>query len=244
MSKRYSNKGFAQRQAAAQQPKKDNSALIMALISVGISLLVVLGAGIAIFASGGGFAVKVDMEEVKSEIDSFEVSDFAETDDVTNYVKITVEKHGDIVLRLRPDIAPETVKNFQDLVKSGHYDGKTFHRVVQNFMIQGGGFDESGIEASTPKIMGEFTANGFHNNLKHVRGVISMARLNGANNSATCQFFICDATSAHLDDNYASFGYVLAGMDTVDSIAAVKTLEEKPILTVKIEKVVFVDPLK
>ncbi|MBE6698549.1 MAG: peptidylprolyl isomerase [Ruminococcaceae bacterium] len=184
------------------------------------------------------------MEEVKSEIDSFEVSDFAETDDVTNYVKITVEKHGDIVLRLRPDIAPETVKNFQDLVKSGHYDGKTFHRVVQNFMIQGGGFDESGIEASTPKIMGEFTANGFHNNLKHVRGVISMARLNGANNSATCQFFICDATSAHLDDNYASFGYVLAGMDTVDSIAAVKTLEEKPILTVKIEKVVFVDPLK
>ena len=258
MSKKYSNKGYHARTAV--QPQKDNTNTIITWVTVGLCLAVVAAIAIAIMVATGTFEPTVepaivDMEEVKSEINSFGVLDFAETDQVTEYVKITVKGYGDIIIRLRPDVAPKTVENFQKLVKDGHYSDKIFHRVIQNFMIQGGGMCEkdacytnNGSEHKVDSIKGEFTSNGHTNNLKHVRGVISMARTN-APDSASNQFFICDATSSHLDGQYAAFGYVLAGMATVDKIAAVETsadssTQNKPLEDIVIEKVVFVNPLK
>ena len=247
MSKKYSNKGYQARNAV--QPQKDNTNTIITWVTVGLCLAVVAAIVIAIMVATGAFQPKfeapaINMTEVKSEINSFKATDFAETTDVTEYVKITVKDYGDIVVRLRPDVAPKSVDNFQKLVKSGHYSGKIFHRVIQDFMIQGGGFDGTGAQHESSAIMGEFTSNGHVNNLKHVRGVLSMARANDPN-SATNQFFICDADSSHLDGGYAAFGYVLAGMDVVDKIAAVDTNgNDKPLTNVIIEKVTFVDPLK
>ena len=243
MSKRYSNKGY---QARNVQPKKDNTNLIITWVTVGICLAVVAAVVIAILVGTGAFEpkVEVNMEEIKSEINSFAATDFAETDEVTDYVKITVKDYGEIVLRLRPDVAPKSVENFRKLVKEGHYSDKIFHRVIQNFMIQGGGFDTTGKQHEVASIKGEFSANGVENNLLHVRGVISMARTN-VMDSASNQFFICDATKPHLDTQYAAFGYVLAGMDVVDAIAAVQTDgNDQPLTDVVIEKATFVEPLK
>ena len=246
MSKKYSNKGYQARNAV--QPKKDNTNVIITWVTVGLCLTVMAAIVIAIMAGTGAFSPKaadVDMNEIKSEINSLTAEDFAETNEVTEYVKITVKDYGEIVLRLRPDIAPKTVENFQKLVKEGHYSDKIFHRVIQNFMIQGGGFDGTGKQHEADTVKGEFSDNGYDNNLLHVRGVISMARLGNDNDSASNQFFICDATSSHLDGGYAAFGYVLAGMDVVDAIAAVDTDgNDKPYDNVIIEKAVFVDPLK
>ena len=184
------------------------------------------------------------MEAIKSEIGKYDTSAFAESDTVTEYVRISVRDHGDIVIRLCPSFAPITVENFQKLVKEGFYDGLVFHRIIQNFMIQGGGFDQSGAQQKPSAIKGEFSANGVDNDLLHVRGVISMARTS-VMDSATSQFFICDATSPHLDGQYAAFGYVLAGMETVDSIAAVKTgYSNAPLTPVVIESVTFVNPIE
>ena len=246
MSKKYSNKGYAARNAV--QPKKDNTNTIIAIVTVSLCLAVVAAIVIAILAGTGAFdpkPVEINMTEIQSEINASKAEDFAQTDKVTDYVKITVKDYGDIVIRLRPDVAPQSVKNFQKLVKEGHYSGKIFHRVIQEFMIQGGAFDGTGQQHSASSITGEFETNGVVNNLKHVRGVISMARLGHDNNSASNQFFICDATKPHLDGKYASFGYVLAGMEVVDAIAAVDTDgNDKPYDNVIIEKAVFVEPLK
>ena len=246
MSKKYSNKGYAARNAV--QPKKDNTNTIIAIVTVSLCLAVVAAIVIAILAGTGAFdpkPVEINMTEIQSEINASKAEDFAQTDKVTDYVKITVKDYGDIVIRLRPDVAPQSVKNFQKLVKEGHYSGKIFHRVIQEFMIQGGAFDGTGQQHSASSITGEFETNGVINNLKHVRGVISMARLGHDNNSASNQFFICDATKPHLDGKYASFGYVLAGMEVVDAIAAVDTDgNDKPYDNVIIEKAVFVEPLK
>lgn len=191
----------------------------------------------------------VDMTEIASEIDSHKVTDFTETTEKTEYVKISVKDHGDMVIRLRPDIAPETVENFQTLVDNGFYNGLTFHRVYPNFMIQGGDPDGDGTGDSGKEIKGEFSSNGFTNNLKHVRGVISMARGNEPD-SASCQFFICHADASNLDGDYASFGYVMAGLDVVDSITKVEleqatgsidTVATTPVEDVIIEKIVFVE---
>ena len=246
MSKRYSNKGYQSRNV---QPKKDNTNLIITWVTVGLCLAVIAAVVIAVIIGMGALEpkVEVNMDEIKSEINSASASDFTETAEVTDYVKITVKDYGEIVLRLRPDIAPKSVENFQKLVKEGHYSDKIFHRVIQNFMIQGGGFDTTGKQHEVASIKGEFSANGVENNLLHVRGVISMARTSISMDSASNQFFICDATKPHLDTQYAAFGYVLAGMDVVDAIAAVKTSggnENKPLTDVVIEKATFVEPTK
>lgn len=184
--------------------------------------------------------VEVDMTKIKEEINSLSTSDFEETTDTTEYVRITVADHGDIILRLRADIAPVTVENFQKLVKSGHYNGLIFHRVIANFMIQGGDPLGTGT-GSTDPIKGEMSNNGFENNLSHIRGVLSMARRGGDYDSGSCQFFICNADSTYLDKEYASFGYVVAGMDTVDSISSVATnSSNKPLTDVVMSKVCFV----
>ena len=188
---------------------------------------------------------------------SVDASLCTETETVTNYVKISVSitaaeggektQCEDIIVRLYPEVAPETVANFQKLVSEHFYDGLTIHRVVKNFMIQGGDPKGDGTGDSGTDIKGEFNRNNFQNNLKHIRGVVSMAR--GTEfNSASCQFFIVHKTSAHLNGSYASFGYVVAGMDAVDMIAEtpVKNNEggEKsiPINKVVIESIRFVQP--
>ncbi|MCR5807931.1 MAG: peptidylprolyl isomerase [Clostridiales bacterium] len=154
---------------------------------------------------------------------------------------IEVEDFGTIKLELYPDIAPQSVYNFCSLARKGFYDGVIFHRIIKDFMIQGG--DPTGTGHGGPGycIKGEFTINGFKNELKHERGVISMARLSRPYDSAGSQFFIVHKDSPHLDGAYAAFGRVIEGMDVVDAIASVKTgagnrpLEEVVIKTVTIE---------
>ena len=155
--------------------------------------------------TGGPTVGTCDMNAINAEIDSMRVEDFTEATETTEYVKFSVKNYGDFIVRLRKDIAPITVTNFQKLVSQKFYDGLTFHRIMKGFMIQGGDPKGDGTGDAGKDIKGEFTANGFTNNLKHVRGVISMARGNEPD-SASCQFFICDAASEHLDNNYASFG--------------------------------------
>lgn len=142
-------------------------------------------------------------------------------DTSTHRVAIEVQDFGTIELELYPTKAPITVANFEKLVKEGFYDGLTFHRVVKNFMIQGGDPKGDGSGGSDKTIKGEFSQNGFtRNDIKHERGVISMAR--SSNDSASSQFFIVHKDSFSLDGNYAAFGRVTSGMDVVDAIANVK----------------------
>ena len=133
-------------------------------------------------------------------------------------VCITVKNVGDITLQLDGTQAPITVANFISLIEDGFYNGLTFHRIIDGFMIQGGDPEGTGIGGSDTTIKGEFSANGVNNTISHTRGVISMARSQDMN-SASSQFFICDADSPHLDGQYAAFGYVLKGMNVVDYIA-------------------------
>lgn len=138
-------------------------------------------------------------------------------------IKFTVKDYGEIIAELYPEKAPATVENFVSLVKSGFYTGLIFHRVINGFMIQGGGFDASFDQKSAKAIRGEFIANGFmSNDIKHTRGVLSMARTMDPN-SASSQFFIMHRDAPHLDTQYAAFGKVVEGLDVVDKIANVKT---------------------
>lgn len=136
-----------------------------------------------------------------------------------HHVAITVRDYGTITVELDADAAPITVQNFLDLAGSGFYDGLTFHRIMEGFMIQGGDPDGTGMGGSDKTIKGEFSANGVENPLSHTRGAISMAR-SSAMDSASSQFFIVQKDSTFLDGQYACFGYVTNGMDVVDAIAA------------------------
>ena len=142
----------------------------------------------------------------------------------------TIEmESGDIMkAELYPEIAPNTVNNFISLIKNGFYDGVIFHRVIPGFMIQGGDPNGTGIGGPGYSIKGEFSANGFKNDLKHSRGVLSMARTM-APNSAGSQFFVMHEDSPHLDGQYAAFGKLIEGEDVVDKICAVRTdYNDKP----------------
>ena len=134
-----------------------------------------------------------------------------------HHAVMEVENYGSISLELDADTAPITVTNFVKLVQDHFYDGLTFHRIMDNFMIQGGDPQGNGFGGSSETIKGEFSANGVENNISHVRGTISMAR-SQMPDSASSQFFIVQADSTFLDGNYAGFGHVTAGMDAVDAI--------------------------
>lgn len=154
-------------------------------------------------------------------------------------VEIVVKDKGKILVELYPEIAPKTCENFIDLADHGFYDGLIFHRVIKNFMIQGGCPDGTGMGGAANSIVGEFEANGIPNKLKHERGVISMARSNDMN-SASSQFFIMHKAAPHLDGKYAAFGKVLEGMEVVDAVAETATgpmdrpLEDQIIESVRI----------
>ena len=136
-------------------------------------------------------------------------------------VTIEMESGASIKIELYPEIAPNTVNNFISLVKSGFYDGTIFHRVIPGFMIQGGDPEGTGMGGPGYCIKGEFTSNGFRNDLRHTRGVLSMARAMDPN-SAGSQFFIMVANAPHLDGDYASFGMVIEGQEEADRIVNVK----------------------
>lgn len=137
-------------------------------------------------------------------------------------VTITMENDQVIRVELYPEIAPNTVNNFISLVKKGYYDGIIFHRVIEGFMLQGGCPEGTGMGGPGYSIKGEFSSNGFKNNLVHEAGVISMARTRMPN-SAGSQFFIMHKNAPHLDNQYAGFGRVIEGMDVVNQIAVQKT---------------------
>ena len=152
-------------------------------------------------------------------------------------VVIEMENGAKIELELYPEHAPITVKNFEKLVSEGFYDGLTFHRIIPGFMIQGGDPLGNGMGGSDENIEGEFRANGHNNPIKHVRGVISMARAFNPN-SASSQFFIMHADAPHLDGQYAAFGKVISGMEAVDEIASVPTdYNDRPKIAIRMKKV-------
>ena len=194
--------------------------------------------------------VKVLKEDKKGEITEGVIENyhFKETEKVTNHVKIQMEDGGVILIVLSNSQAPITIKNFQNLVKEKFYDGIIFHRVISNFMIQGGDPTGTGASGSGKTIKGEFAINGVENNLSHVRGTVSMAR-KGAKyeteeqwNSASSQFFIVVQDSTFLDGNYASFGKVFAGMDTVDRIRYATTdSNDRPIEDQKMKSIRFIE---
>lgn len=167
---------------------------------------------------------------------------------ITNFVQFTMQGGATFVVELYPDIAPETVKNFQRLVYASFYDGLTFHRIYKDFMIQGGDPKGDGTGSSRVQIKGEFSSNGYTGNtLAHERGVISMARKTDPD-SASCQFFIMHQDTPSLNGNYAAFGRVVAGMETIDTIAALEVTEQKystektkPVRVPVIESAYFVE---
>ena len=145
------------------------------------------------------------------------------------HIKITLTNNKEIEADLYPHIAPKSVENFVNLINQNFFDGLIFHRVIEGFMIQGGGFDESFYEGNftskeTDSIKGEFTSNGFKNELKHTRGVLSMARTQDPN-SASSQFFIMHQDYPSLDGQYAAFGEVTKGIEVVDEIATGATTQ-------------------
>ncbi|MFQ7291337.1 MAG: peptidylprolyl isomerase [Monoglobales bacterium] len=144
-------------------------------------------------------------------------------------IEIEMEDGGVMSAELYPDIAPITVENFVKLINENFFDGLIFHRVIKDFMIQGGGYGTDGNIKKTDSIKGEFDSNGVNNPLKHTRGVLSMARTMFPN-SASSQFFIMHKDAPHLDGQYAAFGKVIEGMDVVDRIAETKTdYSDKPV---------------
>ena len=151
--------------------------------------------------------------------------------------KITMENGGVIEGELYPEIAPQSVYNFIDLANHNYYDGLIFHRVISGFMIQGGCPDGTGMGGPGYCIKGEFFFNGFKNELRHKRGVLSMAR-SSSPNSAGSQFFIMHEDSKHLDGQYAAFGKVTSGLEVVDAIATTKTgMQDRPIAEQKIASI-------
>ena len=225
-----------EKQKKLQQQKREN--LIVTIVAVALIALIVGGVVITVVLSNRPIYDLADKN-------SYTVSETA-----TNYVKLNVsytddegKKHnGDIIVKLDPESAPITVANFQKLVGEGFYDGLIFHRVIENFMIQGGDPKGDGTGGSSQQIIGEFSENGIDNPLKHERGVISMARGSYSMDSASSQFFIMHKTTSSLDGKYAAFGHVVFGMTSVDGIATIATnSNDKPLNNAVIESAVFVN---
>lgn len=194
---------------AKSAPQSKSKMSVSAMITVIISLVLVGSIIFAIILGSGKNPLKGYTEDTSTEKKDY------------YYVAMAVEKHGIIILKLDAVNAPITTQNFVKLVREGFYDGLTFHRVMENFMIQGGDPKADGTGGSPNKIIGEFTQNGVYNPIKHERGVISMARSSASMDSASSQFFICNASNysvSSLDGSYAAFGHVVEGMDVVDSI--------------------------
>lgn len=168
---------------------------------------------------------------------------FKVTNEETDRVKIEMEDGSIILIVLSNNDTPITIKNFKKLVSQGFYDGLIFHRIIKDFMIQGGDPTGTGYgDDSVATIKGEFESNGVKNSLSHTRGVISMARGGYDMDSASSQFFIVHKDSTYLDGDYAAFGKVFAGLDAVDKIASVETDKstDRPLTEQKIKTIKFI----
>ena len=186
------------------------------LASLGVASLCLAGCGSG--ASGAASTSASSASAVpSSSASSCVTSASGEYASGTHHATIEVEGYGAIKLELDVDVAPVTVANFTKLAGEGFYDGLTFHRIIEGFMVQGGDPNGNGTGGSDEKIVGEFSDNGHPNSISHVRGTISMAR-SQAYNSASSQFFIMQADTPSLDGQYAAFGHVTEGMDVVDAM--------------------------
>lgn len=186
------------------------------LASLGVASLCLAGCGSG--ASGAASTSAASTSAVpSSSASSCVTSSSGEYASGTHHATIEVEGYGAIKLELDADVAPVTVANFAKLAGEGFYDGLTFHRIIEGFMVQGGDPNGNGTGGSDEKIVGEFSDNGHPNSISHVRGTISMAR-SQAYNSASSQFFIMQADTPSLDGQYAAFGHVTEGMDVVDAM--------------------------
>ena len=245
------------RREELEKKRRQNRILTVSLIAAAVVIIAAVVVAIVVSnANRQKTVVPPKMEEIDLS-DVADVSRFVESEKATDYVKLSVkwtdaeenEQSGDIYIRLFPDVAPETVKNFKQLVKNGFYNGLTFHRIFPDFMIQGGDPNGNGTGGSSQNITGEFSLNGFENNLSHQRGVVSMARQSTGYNTASSQFFIVQGTGQEpsLDGQYAGFGYVVNGMESVDAITGITLLNNgervptKPLYPVTIVSASFVN---
>ena len=189
--------------------QKSNKFLIIAVILLAVALLAAVA--IVLLKNNDNQLTDPTLQTQVMEGDGATL----ENATVTHYATMEIEDYGTIVLELYGNTAPITVNNFVTLAESGFYNGLKFHRIIEGFMMQGGG----AASGDTATIVGEFAENGIVNNLEHKRGVISMARTQ-IYNSATSQFFIMHETKPHLDGKYAAFGCVIEGIEVVDAICA------------------------
>lgn len=186
------------------------------LASLGVASLCLAGCGSGVSGAASTSAASASAVP-SSSASSCVTSASGEYASGTHHATIEVEGYGAIKLELDADVAPVTVANFAKLACEGFYDGLTFHRIIEGFMVQGGDPNGNGTGGSDEKIVGEFSDNGHPNSISHVRGTISMAR-SQAYNSASSQFFIMQADTPSLDGQYAAFGHVTEGMDVVDAM--------------------------
>ncbi len=193
--------------------------LVAALVLVIVFFTSPIGASLIKNKTAANEEQTQSTEQMPADAKAFEELTGEEEEQSRIYADITVKDYGTITVQLDSEAAPLTVANFVDLANSGFYDGLTFHRIMDGFMMQGGDPTGSGTGDSGTTIKGEFSANGWDNPLSHTRGAISMARADDYD-SASCQFFIVQSDSTFLDGNYACFGYVTQGMEYVDAICA------------------------
>lgn len=246
------NKKMAQERRAAERKKQAMMKKIKTIVPIVLIIAVVaLGIG-AIWSSSDDGTTASDAtltSDTASTEDSTSTTDTTasvmtepviELDEaLTYYADIEIEGYGTIIVELDQSTAPVTVANFVNLAQEGFYDGLTFHRIIEGFMIQGGDPNGNGTGGSEQNIVGEFSSNGYENNISHTRGTISMAR-SSAYDSASSQFFIMHEDTTSLDGDYAAFGYVIEGMDIVDAICTdaeptdsngTISAEEQPVIT-------------
>lgn len=233
MAKKKNKKKPQTKPAVQTNRKAQDKGWNIALIVVGVLLLALLVFIVVRAAAQTPKTTNTDTTELTTDTDATQEaveedtaaddtsaeasSDFDTT--VPYYADITVANYGTITVKLEPQVAPITVENFVNLANEGFYNGLTFHRIIEDFMIQGGDPLGDGTGGSDQTIKGEFSDNGVENPLSHTRGAISMARSSISNDSASSQFFIVHEDSTFLDGQYACFGYVTEGMDVVDAIA-------------------------
>ena len=208
-----------------------------------LALLMCTVMSASVFASCGK-EIKVDDSSSSSSSDKQEnvdIANFTAPEKGETVIIMNIKDYGEVKIKLFPEYADKGVENFVELAKKGYYDGLTFHRVIKDFMIQGGDPEGTGMGGAKEKIKGEFLMNGVPNDLRHERGVISMARAQNPN-SASSQFFICHKDSFFLDGQYAAFGRVVDGMDAVDEIAEVQTdYSDRPLTECKMKRVFVQD---
>lgn len=221
---------MAKKSNKKQQEPKNNKVTLIVLAVVAVVFLGVLIWAVA--DSLSGTFTNSTAEETATEGVATEATDeheghthadgstsSATTFDITHYADIDIANYGTITVALAGNVAPITVENFINLAESGFYDGLTFHRIMEGFMMQGGDPEGTGMGGADTTIVGEFTQNGYENPITHVRGAISMARSQDMD-SASSQFFIVHQDSTFLDGQYAAFGYVTEGLEIVDAVCA------------------------